>query len=427
MPAVGPRSADAWRVTDWLWFRAGEDLFGVSTEQRLCAIFSFPFGLGVQPHRCSRGRSTAASRPSLFNGERRLGISETLADRGTIDLEGTFAPCRWFDLVGQLALPNVGRRLRRLGDAHGGARTVLIRRLALLAAWPLLLAARADATERLRGRRERARASDGHVARRRRALPASTQFGSSSAGTRIETTEGSPTGAASTWPMPTRKTDGELRPGFPATATLVRLRVLRRRARWRPRAAATPILLTIVATPAWARGQAAEGCPADHAPRALPLRRDKESAYRDFVGKVAARYGDVGLRVRAVERARSRRCRSLGRHARAVQGAGPERRTGGQAERRRAGSRRRADARGAERRRDGRVDRLVAADRSLSFNLYKVKPAHALATIDAMASWCAARRAAPGFFVTEFGAHPFGASNCPGPRSGGPGAPTCRS
>ena len=28
---------------------------------------------------------------------------------GPIDLEGTFAPCRWFDFVGTMALPDVGR------------------------------------------------------------------------------------------------------------------------------------------------------------------------------------------------------------------------------------------------------------------------------------------------------------------------------
>jgi hypothetical protein len=94
-----------------------------------------------------------------------------------------------------------------------------------------------------------------------RPRPASTPSASSSAGTRSRRSRARPTGAASTSPTPTRRTTATSGRDFRATA---------RRA-----AAATP------PTSAWPR------------PRALPLRRDKESAYRDFVGKVAARYGDV--------------------------------------------------------------------------------------------------------------------------------------
>ena len=33
----------------------------------------------------------------------------TVADVGTINLEGVFAPLPWFDVVGDFALPDVGR------------------------------------------------------------------------------------------------------------------------------------------------------------------------------------------------------------------------------------------------------------------------------------------------------------------------------
>jgi len=54
-----------------------------------------------------------------------------------------------------------------------------------------------------------------------------------------------------------------------------------------------PILLTIVGTPVWARGPPAADCPADAPGLARPLRRGKESAFRDFVAAVARRYGTI--------------------------------------------------------------------------------------------------------------------------------------
>jgi len=107
IPEVDLEAPTRWRVTDWLWFHAGEDLFGVSTENGYAA-FSFKCGLGVQPHPMFAMTLDSRIASVAFNGSGDS-VSETLADRGTIDLEGTFAPCRWFDLVGQLDLPSVGR------------------------------------------------------------------------------------------------------------------------------------------------------------------------------------------------------------------------------------------------------------------------------------------------------------------------------
>jgi hypothetical protein len=54
-----------------------------------------------------------------------------------------------------------------------------------------------------------------------------------------------------------------------------------------------PIVLTLVGTPAWARGPAAPHCPSDTPLRALPLARGKEATFQAFVAAAARRYGDV--------------------------------------------------------------------------------------------------------------------------------------
>lgn len=84
------------------------------------------------------------------------------------------------------------------------------------------------------------------------------------------------------------------------------------------------------------------------------------------------------LRVRALERARSRGVPHEGGDDSAVQGADPRRRRGDQAHRRHARPRRRADAREPERPCDGRMDGLVCADRSRV-----VQPLHARRAVGA--------------------------------------------
>jgi hypothetical protein len=106
IPLVGLEAPTRWRLTDWLWLRAGKNLFNVTTDD-VFAVFSFNFGVGVQPHPMLAMTLDTRIADVLFNGSGDS-ASKTLADRGTIDLEGTFAPCRWFDFVGQLALPDVG-------------------------------------------------------------------------------------------------------------------------------------------------------------------------------------------------------------------------------------------------------------------------------------------------------------------------------
>jgi hypothetical protein len=107
IPEVDLEAPTRWRMTDWLWLRAGEHLFGVSTDD-VFAAFAFQFGVGVQPHPMFAMTLDSRIAAVAFNGSGDS-VSETIADRGNIDLEGTFAPCRWFDLVGEMALPDVGR------------------------------------------------------------------------------------------------------------------------------------------------------------------------------------------------------------------------------------------------------------------------------------------------------------------------------
>ena len=182
-----------------------------------------------------------------------------------------------------------------------------------------------------------------------------------------------------------------------------------------------PILLTLVATPAWARGQASAGCPADTPGRALPLRRGKEAAYRAFVAAAAQRYGDVAYAFELWNEPDLAACRSWAgtreqykeqilSAAGAVKAAGAmpglvvaptlEHPSGAAM--------------------DAWVDWSQPVDR-LSFNLYATTLGAALAKLDEMSAWCAARRRCPGFYITEFGAHRAGIRSCPGPRTGGPG------
>jgi hypothetical protein len=107
LPAVALDAPTRWRLTDWFWLRAGENLFAVTTDNGTAA-FAFDFGIGVQPHPSFAVTLDSRIASVAFDGSGEV-ASRTLADFGTIDLEGTFSPCRWFDLVGGLALPDVGR------------------------------------------------------------------------------------------------------------------------------------------------------------------------------------------------------------------------------------------------------------------------------------------------------------------------------
>jgi hypothetical protein len=237
----------------------------------------------------------------------------------------------------------------------------------------------------------------------------------------IETTEGAPDWSCKYVADADTEADGDLRPGLPCDGTPCgcgysadeRVAAAARRG--------VPILLTIVSTPEWARGQAAAWCPMDTPPRALPLRRDKESAYRDFVGKVAARYGEAAFAFELWNEPDLDPCRSWAgtreqykaqilsaatvvKQSRAVPGlvVAPTLENPSPSAM------------------ESWIDWSQPIDR-LSFNLYEVKLSYALQTLDQMAFWCNSRRRCPGFYVTEFGAQRTGGESCPGPRSGGPG------
>ena len=107
LPAVDLAAPTRWRLTDWAWLRAGENLFRVTTGD-VTASFAFDLGIGVQPHRIFAVTLDSRIAEVAFDGDGEE-FSQTLADRGTIDLEGTLAPLPGFDLVGSLGLPDVGR------------------------------------------------------------------------------------------------------------------------------------------------------------------------------------------------------------------------------------------------------------------------------------------------------------------------------
>ena len=182
------------------------------------------------------------------------------------------------------------------------------------------------------------------------------------------------------------------------------------------------VLLTIVGTPAWARGRPAAGCPLDAPDVALPPRRGKESAFRDFVAAVARRYGTIAYAFELWNEPDLEACvawagtRQQYREmilsaATAVKSAGiaPGLVVAPTLE----------NPSGAAM--DAWMDWSQPVD-VLSFNLYTTDVAAALAKIDEMNAWCRANPRCPGFYITEFGAQRDGASHCPGPRTNSPGA-----
>jgi hypothetical protein len=106
VPAVLLAAPTRWRLLDWFWLRAGENLFSVTTDQST-ATFEFDLGVGFQPHPIFAVTLDTRIASVSFDGDGHEN-TDTLADDGTFDLEGTLAPFPWFDLVGNLVLPDAG-------------------------------------------------------------------------------------------------------------------------------------------------------------------------------------------------------------------------------------------------------------------------------------------------------------------------------
>lgn len=183
-----------------------------------------------------------------------------------------------------------------------------------------------------------------------------------------------------------------------------------------------PILLTILGTPAWARGQPMASCPGDTPGRAMPLRRGKEATFAAFAAAVVLRYGTVAYGFELWNEPDLAACvywagtpeqykDQILSAATAVKAAGisPGLVVAPTLE----------NPSGAAM--DLWMDWSQPID-LLSFNLYQVSLGRALGKIDEMNAWCGATRRCPGFYVTEFGARRAGVSHCPGPRTTRPGA-----
>jgi hypothetical protein len=106
LPLVELGAPTRWRLTDWLWLRAGENLFSVTTGSG-AARFAFDFGVGVQPHRLFAVTFDARVAEIAFDGNGNEG-SATIADASMISLTGIFTPIARFDLLGGFDLPNAG-------------------------------------------------------------------------------------------------------------------------------------------------------------------------------------------------------------------------------------------------------------------------------------------------------------------------------
>ena len=183
-----------------------------------------------------------------------------------------------------------------------------------------------------------------------------------------------------------------------------------------------PILLTIVGTPAWARGRPAPSCPTEVPGVALPPRRGKEAVFGNFVAAVARRYGTIAYAFElwnepdldacvawAGTREQYKDMILSAANAVKTAGAAPGLVVAPTLE----------NPSGASM--DAWMDWSQPVD-VLSFNLYTTDVAAALAKIDEMNAWCRANPRCPGFYITEFGAQRDGASHCPGPRTNSPGA-----
>jgi len=107
LPSVALEAPTRWRLNDWLWLRAGENLFAVTTGNGT-AQFAFDLGFGLQLHRLFAVTLDSRIADVSFTGDGHL-ASDTLADVGSVVLEGTFTPIRRLDVVGSFDVPDVGR------------------------------------------------------------------------------------------------------------------------------------------------------------------------------------------------------------------------------------------------------------------------------------------------------------------------------
>jgi len=108
LPEVDLAAPTRWRLNDWLWLRAGENLFAITTADGI-AHFAFDLGVGVQPLRLFAVTLDTRIASVAFDGGGH-GSSQTPADDGTIALTGYFTPIRNLDVIGSLDLPDVGSR-----------------------------------------------------------------------------------------------------------------------------------------------------------------------------------------------------------------------------------------------------------------------------------------------------------------------------
>jgi hypothetical protein len=183
-----------------------------------------------------------------------------------------------------------------------------------------------------------------------------------------------------------------------------------------------PVMLTIVGTPAWARGAPTPSCQGHALPRALPLRHGKESAFRDFVAAAARRYGDVAYAFALWNEPDLPGCVSWAGTAQQwkqqiLSAAQAVKQTG--VEPGLVVAPTLEDPSGAAM--DTWMDWSQPVD-LLSFNLYVSSLSLGLAKIDEMHAWCRGNRRCPGFYITEFGAQRSPKRHCPGPSVADPGA-----
>ena len=183
-----------------------------------------------------------------------------------------------------------------------------------------------------------------------------------------------------------------------------------------------PLLITLVGTPAWARGRAAPHCPRGVPPGALPLRPSKITAFRNFAGAAARRYGGVAYAFGLWNEPDLAGCESW---AGTAQQFKEQILAAADAVKREAISPGLVVAPTLESPSAGAMEAWMDWSRPvdlLSFNLYVTSLGAGLGKIDEMSAWCLNDSRCPGFYITEFGAHRGGASNCPGPRVDSPGA-----
>jgi hypothetical protein len=109
LPVVMLAAPTRLRLRDFLWLRAGQNLFAVTTGNGTAEV-AFDLGLGFQPHRLFALTLDTRIADVAFDGDGHED-SVTLADVGTILLEGTFAPIPGVDVVGTFDVPDVGRGL----------------------------------------------------------------------------------------------------------------------------------------------------------------------------------------------------------------------------------------------------------------------------------------------------------------------------